>query len=309
MFGYFRPYQANLTQAELQLFNGYYCRVCYCLRLLGGQAARFFTTFDVAVYSMLINLQKRDENPPYLRCQRLGKKNMNLFADDEIGLKLARLTFISFGEKFRDDMLDGNAKKTKLVASFFSRPIKEAVEKEPLLAQIAKEGTDEINRLQDGGFPLFEVLASYGDMTVKSFSQFLPLSAQTEEAVKALSEWIFFIDMICDYGEDYESGSYNGLKTDGCPKFTDYFNLHYREFLEIEKAVTDKLLNALEGVRDNSRLWNTLYKIILQAVDNVIPAVIEGKDVQYHYFKELRKSHKQLRQLQKDKKRLGEFHP
>ena len=73
--------------------------------------------------------------------------------------------------------------------------------------------------------------------------------------------------------------------------------------------MTDKLLNALEGVRDNSRLWNTLYKVILQAIDNVIPAVIEGKDVQYHSFKELRKSHKQLRQLQKDKKRLGEFHP
>ena len=234
---------------------------------------------------------------------------MNLFTDDEIGLKLARLTFISFGEKFRDDLLDGNAKKTKLVASFFSRAIKESGIAEPRLAEISRVGTDEINRLQNGGASLFEVLSAYGDMSAQSFSDFFPLTPQTEEAVRAISEWIFFIDMLCDYGEDYQNGTYNGFKTEGCPTFVDYFNSHYRDFLEIEKAVTNRLLSALEGVRDNSRLWNTLYKIVLQAIDNVIPSLIEGKDVQFHYFKELRKSHKQLRQLQKDKKRLGEFHP
>ena len=55
MYGYFRPKASGLTTPERRLFFGYYCRVCYCLRLLGGQTARFFTTHDMAVYSIILS--------------------------------------------------------------------------------------------------------------------------------------------------------------------------------------------------------------------------------------------------------------
>ena len=306
MFGYFRPYRSNLTQSELQLFNSYYCRVCYCLRLLGGQTARFFTTFDIAIYSMILNLQKGDADPPELKCQRFGKKNMKLFQEDETGLKMARMTFIAFGEKFRDDLLDSKSAKARLAVAFFFKTIERAKKAEPELARIGFEGTNRINDLQNAGAPLFDVLAAYGDMAVESFGSFMPLTAETAALVRYLSEWIFFIDMICDYDEDYgNNNAYNGFKTQGCPTFSDYFNLHYRKFLKIESVVTNRLVAALNAVKDDSRRWNTLFKIIMNAVDNVVPAVIEGMDVKFHYAEELRENYRKMRKTKRDSKRLG----
>ena len=85
MFGYFRPYHANLTNSEKRLFDSYYCRICYCLRILGGQLARFFTTYDGAIYSMIVDLQTKNTPPPHLPCERVGKRNLKYFQADEDG--------------------------------------------------------------------------------------------------------------------------------------------------------------------------------------------------------------------------------
>ena len=304
MFGYFRPYRANLTKLEEQLFNAYYCRVCYCLRSIGGQRARFLTTFDAAVYSLILNIQKGESDPPALPCQRIGKSNMKLFSSDETGMKFAYLTLVSFAEKFRDDLIDGSG-KSKFAAALYSKPVKKAQKAEPELAKIAFEGTNEINALQDSNAPLFDVLAAYGNMAIKSFSEFMPLSKETAELIRRVSEWIFFIDMLCDYDEDYADGSYNGLKKEECKTFSEYFDNYYVEFTEIERTVTDRLVAALYAVKDGSRRWNALFKIIMYSVDNVIPSIIGGEDVKFHYFKELRHNHRELIRRKRDKKRLG----
>ena len=255
---------------------------------------------------MILNLQQGEKDPPVLPCERLGRKNMNLFKDDETGLKLARLAFITFGEKFRDDILDNKSIKAKMATWIFSRPMKEAKAAEPELARSAYEGTDRINELQDTNANKWDVLSAYGDMSVAALGQFAPLTDKTAALVRAMSEWIFFIDMICDYDEDYGNDkAYNGFKTPGCPTFCDYFNLHYREFLADAQAVTNRLVTALYDVKDNSRTWNTLCKVIMNAVDTVIPFVIEGKDVKFHYFKELKQNYRALRRVQRDSRKLG----
>lgn len=309
MFGYFRPFDSNLTQAETQLFSAHYCRICYCLRSLGGQFARFFTTFDVAVYSMILSLHGGDD-PPFFPCQRLGKANMRHFEKDAMGNKLAQLTMISFAEKFRDDAYDGNqSAKEKFVAAFFSKLIKRAQQAMLDLAKTSFEGTERINALQNARAPIDEVLGAYGDMCVDSFKLICPLSDAQQELIRSLSEWIFFVDMACDYNEDCQNKTYNGLVAEGCNTFVEYFDKHYVEFVQLEKRVTDKLVSALALARENTRRWNTLYKIIINAIDNVIPQLVQGVDIKYHYFRELIKRHRHLRRTQSSKKRLGEYAP
>ena len=58
------------------------------------------------------------------------------------------------------------------------------------------------------------------------------------------------------------------------------------------------------AVRDNSAIWNTLYKIIVNAVNTVIPNAIEGKDIEFHYFKDLFERIKYNKKMKKDIKRL-----
>ena len=304
MFGYFRPYHAKLTHTERQLFNAYYCRVCYCLRIVGGQLARFCTTYDAAIYSLIMALQSHEEAPPVLACERIGSGNLRLFANDEVGLKIARLTLISVGEKFRDDQIDSGSLKTKLISLPFKKAIERAKKAEPVIAQGSFEGTERINELQNASSPLAEVFSAYGDMAAASFSQFLDMSPETEELIRSVSEWNFFMDMLCDYESDYKSGTYNGFKKEGLATFAAYFSVHYNEFLTVAKAVTDRLVTAILAVRDDSTIWNTLFKIIIHAVDNVLPDAIEGKDVSFHYFPDLFERIKENRSMDSDIKRL-----
>jgi hypothetical protein len=131
------------------------------------------------------------------------------------------------------------------------------------------------------------------------------MTPEIEELVRSVSEWIFLVDMVCDYAEDYAGGTYNGFKTEGLPTFADYFNVHYLEFLKISGDVTDRMVSALMAVRDDSVTWNTLYKIIIYAVDTVIPAAIEGQDVEFHYFPDLFERIAENRKFDQDIRRLG----
>lgn len=305
MFGYFRPYHANLTHTEQQLFNAYYCRICYCLRILGGQTARFCTTYDAAVYSLILQLQQKDAEPPALACERIGTKNFKYYQDDQVGLKFARLSLISFGEKFRDDRLDHDNLKTRIASTIFSKAIQKAKEAEPQMAKNSFDSTERINALQDANAPLPEIFAAYGDMAVGSFSCFAELTAQTEELIRSVSEWVFLVDMVCDYADDYKSGAYNGFKTEGLTTFSAYFDYHYTEFLEIANAVTERLVTALLAVRDGSTAWKALYKIIIHATDTVIPSLIAGEDVSFHYFRYLAERIGENKRQDRDIKRLG----
>ena len=304
MFGYFRPYHSNLTNSEKRLFESYYCRICYCLRILGGQLARFFTTYDGAIYSMIVDLQTKESNPPHLVCERFGTKNLKYFENDEIGLKVARLSLISFGEKIRDDEIDKNYFKAKLGSLLFAKTINKAVEAEPVIALNSYLGTEKINELQNNNSDIMEIFNAYGDMAVSTISQLSPLTLKSEELVRSVSEWIFLVDMICDYDEDYKNGTYNGFKTEGFATFSEYFDTHYVEFLEIVNKMSDRLVNAIMAVRDNTPLWNTLYKIIINAVNTVIPNRIMGKDIEFHYFSDLFERIKTNKKMKNDIKRL-----
>lgn len=305
MYGYFRPYQSSLTQGELNLFNAYYCRICYCLRLYSGQASRFFTTYDAAIYAMIINLENREPHPPVLPCQRLKTGNMKLFEHDNTGIKFARISLISFGAKVRDDLLDGNRARAKACLALFGKAIRKAESDEPLLTEIGIKGTNEVNRRQNEGEDIYSVLAAYSDMAIKSFSSSFRFGEKTAELLRAISEWIFFVDMICDYADDYKSDAYNALKTPGLATFKQYFDAEYSSFMQIEKRITGRLVDAVMSVRDDSMLWNTLFKIILNSVNTIIPSAIEGNDIRYNYFKEVWQRYFEIKKHKAMTKRLG----
>jgi hypothetical protein len=250
-------------------------------------------------------LQDEEKCPPVLPCERIGTKNLKEFRDDQRGLKFARLSLISFGEKLRDDRLDRNKFKASVAYAPFIKAIKRAQADEPALAESSYRGTDRINKLQDSNAPLPEIFAAYGDMARDSFSQFIELTKETEELIRSISEYNFLVDMVVDYADDYKNGSYNGFKRDGLVTFADYYDKNYLEFSEIANAVTGRLTRALFAVRDDSKTWNTLFKIVMHALDTVLPSAILGEDVGFHYFKDLFERIGENSRLKGDIKRLG----
>lgn len=290
MFGYFRPNNTHLMGDQIGLFNAYYCRLCYCLRIKGGQKARAFTTFDVALYSMIVNLFLKQDAPPVVKCEKIKKENMSLFSNDEIGLRLASLSFIAFGEKIRDDELDGNKIRAKILKFIYRKEIEAAKESEPEMAKIAYEGTELINKLQKENAPLEEVLKAYGDMSIASFCLLAPITDEYKKLISSIAEWTFFVDMLADYDDDVKEKAPNSLHDPSCKTLKEYFNKNWHYLYQKNKEISDKIYESLLAIKDDSIEWITLYKIVINALDTVVQNILEGKDIKFHYFKELFKN-------------------
>ncbi len=226
-------------------------------------------------------------------------ENTKKFKNDEMGLKFARLSVIAFGEKIRDDRLDNNDMRSRVLSFVYKKLLLDAKENEPESYRISYEGTTRINELQDANAPLEEIFAAYGNMAADSFATIAKIDDAHLALIRALAEWTFFVDMVCDYADDYRSGSYNGFRTEGFATFPEYFDAHYNEFAAVEEKISGKLVSAVFAIKDNSTLWYIIHKIIVSAVSTVIPSLIKGEDVTYHYIRELIGQCKTMKQEQR----------
>lgn len=214
------------------------------------------------------------------------------FKDDVTGQRFAYLTLIAFGEKVRDDALDGNKTRAFFVNSLFKKQFAQAKEKYPTLAKLSFESTDEVNRLQDGGEELFTVLNAYGATASELFREMGISDPRFLEVYAAILVWTFYIDMLCDYEDDYKEKAYNGFYDAECPTLEKLFDKHYAFILESNLKISKRIVNALNAINDDSMEWKIVYRVMEYSLNTVAFNLLEGKDVKFHYFKELRKNWK-----------------
>ena len=288
MFGYFRPFAAIVNSAHRSAFNAHYCRLCYCLRSLGGQVARAFTTFDATVYEMAYSISAEIPQPPSLPCQRFKKSNMRLCEKNEIGMKLARITLIAFGEKIRDNKIDGDHKfQTALIELFAGKAIRNAQQSEPEITEISRQGNDKVNELQESGADLHTVLDAYGKSVADIFATFEGITPDAVALIKAIAEWTFFVDMLVDYDEDFKENKVNSFRKEDCPTLQEYFNKNYAYIMEQNKRVSSAIMKPLFAIQKDNDEWKALYHILTHALNTVVPSLLVGDDVTFHYLKEV----------------------
>lgn len=287
MYGYFRPNKCGLTNKERRLFSCYYCRLCYCLRIRAGQLSRYLTTFDAAIYSLALNVMMGGEAPPLLRCQKFLTSNLKHFRNDEIGLKVADLSLIAFGEKIRDDVIDGDTARANLMNLFFGRNVKRAQKAQPEMHRIFFEGTNDINALQAQGADLDTLLNTYGELSANVINACVQLTPEFKEFFVALARWMYYVDILCDYDEDYKKNASNPLRQEGLPTLQDYFTHNYVFVMNKTREIEERLVAALNAIHNDSNEWTVLNKIVSHAVNRVVPAILMGDDVKYHLLREL----------------------
>jgi hypothetical protein len=284
MYGYFRPRSSHLTEEELKLFNAYYCRVCYCLRILGGQPARFFTTFDIAVYSMIMNMQQKEPRPEYHRCERVARKVMHGFDNDGIGHRLAAMTVILFGEKIRDNRIDGERFKAGAMDLLYRGTVEKACEAEPEMAEIARKGTDRINALQAENADLSVIFGTYGDLVVDLFRCICDLEEPYAELIRRIAEWCFYTDMLYDYDDDIKSGAYNGFRTEGVRTVRSYFDTHYPEMVKMNAQMTVPMREAMYDIEDGSAEARIIGKLVDTALGWTVWRLVSTREERHAMF-------------------------
>ena len=258
------------------------------MRIGGGQLARYLTTYDAAVYSIIFKLAGGGEAPPYLSCQKIAKGNLKYFENDVYGKKIADLSFIAFGEKIKDDAADGDHPKHVVAGLVLGKAIKKAVADEPQIQKVLSEGFAKVDELQKQGADLETLLSCYGDTNEALFSAFCPSGAEGyKKLLRALSIWTYFVDVVCDYDDDFKKKAYNPLKDEACPTIKEYFDKHYAFIMQKSKQLGEDLLSALNAVYTEDTEWCVLLKILSNAIDRVIPTILEGGDVKFHLLREL----------------------
>lgn len=299
MYGYFRPYDSELNDNHKRIFQSYYCRLCYCLWQFGGQTVRYFTTFDLTLYSMIMHLSCDVDAPPFLGCQRVLTSNRNRFKNDELGLKLAKLSLITFGEKFRDDLIDEGGFKNRLKGWLFGKKVKKACAEEPEIARLAFEGTERINRMQEQNAEIGALLEAYADAMEQTVLAVCDVKKPYVRLLRSLARWTYFVDILCDYDEDCKKNQYNPLRKEGVNTLQDYLAANYYDLFLKNREISHEVYDALTACKSDRPEWDVLFKIIVHSLNTVVAGILRGEDVTFHYFKELLRNKKRISEEKK----------
>lgn len=285
MYGYFDTVKAYLRNNELSVFNSYYCRLCYCLWNKGGQPTRYLTTYDATVYNLIVAIAGGDERPPFFSCERVKTNHKNYYKDDKVGNLIADLSLIGFAIKIKDNETDGDKAKAFFANLLFGRVIKKAIDRNKELYEKSYESILAMDALQQSGASLEVVLEAYGEALVYGFKHLFDIGEKYLHLIKLVARWVFLIDMFDDYNDDVKKKRPNTLIKEGCNTISELFDKYYWEIVPFVRREAENMKKALCDIRDDSSEWVILNKILRHSLATLVPAIINGEDVSYHYFR------------------------
>jgi hypothetical protein len=214
MFGYLKPETPYLYIKDDTLYKALYCGVCKSIGRTCSQEARLSLTYDIAFFSAVVhNLAGEDVKISKQRCvTHWIKKRPMVEKGDRLTDLCAQINVELAYYKIKDDILDGNGGKGKLL--FFKKSHKRVLKQNPQISQI-------IERNYSALFELEKQKCSSIDRVCEPFSQMmvelaeLVLGEKATESVKKLfyflGKWIYLIDALDDYQKDVKEKAYNPL--------------------------------------------------------------------------------------------------
>ena len=285
MYGYFDLKGSCLKNNELNTFNSYYCRLCYCLWNKGGQKARYLTTYDATAYNLIMAVAGQDKRPPCFCCERIKTNNKKYFKDNPTGYVIADLSILGFVIKARDNAEDGDRAKAFFAEMLFHKLFEETVSSNKPLFDASCATIGKMDELQRANAPIEDVLKLYGLAMENSFRYFFNADDSYFYCINRLARWTFLLDMIEDYDEDRRRGRPNSLMQDDSTTIAELFDKHYYELIPFFKSEINELKDALIAIKNDTTEWVVLNKLVRHSMATLIPNVLNGKDISFHYFK------------------------
>ncbi len=244
------------------------------------------TTFDGAVYNLVLTLAGVDKRPPFFPCQRIRRKNKKFFETDPVAGDLADINILGFAVKVNDDLTDGDSGRAFFSKLFFGRLIKKTIEKKKEIYDVSFDSIRKMDELQRNGAPLSEVLDMYGSIMSNAFRYTFDLGAEYLRVIDLIAQWTFFIDMLDDYDDDTKKGAVNTLIRSDCKTLSEFFDKHYNELLPVVSELERNLYESVNAISCDKIEWVVLHKIIGHSVATLVPNILNGKDVKFHYFRD-----------------------
>lgn len=226
-----------------------------------------------------------------------------MVAQDELAMRFVHGVLVAIGVKMRDDEQDGDGKRARFIKLMFGKAIKKAESAEPEMAKASFDGIAEISRMQDENADIEQLLNTYGDVLAKSLLCVGEVDEKYVELYRSIAAWTFYVDILCDYDDDFRKKQFNPLIRSDKPTLKDLFDSEYSYLLRLNRDVCGRVVDALTATENGSAEWQTLHNIITHALCTVVPNLLEGKNVKFKYFRELFKN---IRIMKKSRRRYDE---
>lgn len=215
MFGYIRPYKAELKCKDFDLYRATYCGLCRRLRQRHGWLAPLFLTYDFTFLAMLLWDSEESFKPCFGRCYANPFCKKAMCSDSPVLDLAADESVILTYWKVRDSVRDEHGLKVILakgLAVLLTPSYQKAAKLRSDFDHAVQKNLSELERLEQ------ERCTSL-DRSADAFAQILsaavPESNEQSRILKQLlyhiGRWIYLIDARDDLEEDQAEGRYNPI--------------------------------------------------------------------------------------------------
>lgn len=278
MFGYVRPFAAELKVRELEDYKAVYCGLCRVMGKRHGFAARFTLNYDFVFLAMLLAAGSGPCTTKPCRCiaHPLRRRKMCLRMD---GLDTAAdASMILSYHKLRDDVADKGFLRglpARIAGAALRPAYRKAAAARPEFDRKAKECLEELRILEREKCPSL-------DRPADAFARILQAAApkaENESRDRALGQllyhvgrWIYLIDAWDDLEDDIRSGSYNPV----LERYAHSPKEHERE-LRVTLLHSRNLAVSAYGLLPSSQWDGILSNILHLGLNGVENAVFAGQ--------------------------------
>ena len=216
MFGYVRPSQERLGEAEKELFSAAYCGLCHTLQRRYGLAARMILNYDLTFLAILLS---GPEEANYKCCHCIahpiakrpcGRPNQAL---DKAADMSVILSWWQIQDGISDHGLLGGF-KYRLAAFFLRRAYHKASLAEPMFDTTTQKHLQELATLEREKCPSIDRPADTFACLLAGAAEVIEDPARRrvlEHILYHLGRWVYLVDAADDLKSDLRNGNYTPL--------------------------------------------------------------------------------------------------
>ena len=265
MYGYLRVYKRQMPKELHLAYKNYYCGTCFALQYNYGALSRFLLSYDIVLLGLLV---KPHEEPLCKRLHCFGQRRAKEQFTNSSWKNIATLSLLFAREMIKDNIEDDNSFVAKIAHKIFAKKIKKAEQNFPKMSSLVDLCYKQILAYEKENKGLFEISGIFSSMMEQVYGLVCGenvLCPEKATYIKAVSEWVYFIDALDDYGKDIEKSRYNPLiKTN--VTHADYIDKHFLEihglisriYGQIRKAIKEVKLSSVEDELLKNIAFNTI---------------------------------------------------
>ena len=217
MFGYIKPFKAELKVKEWEAYQGIYCGLCKQLAQRYGLFARMTLNYDF-VFLAMMDMALREQRIHFCQCNCIThpfKKRTCCQSNQSLAL-CCDIAMLLTCYKLEDDLADeGLLRRTavRLVLPFARRDREKAAQYRPQLAEQMQQLMQQQNRLEQEGCAQVDLAAEPTALLMQQVFAALSDDPMRKRALERfgylLGRWTYLIDALDDWEEDVRRGRYN----------------------------------------------------------------------------------------------------